>query len=102
MIHIIAKVTTVAGKRDKFLEEFRKIVPLVREEEGCIEYGPTVDANSDIAKQSKMGPDTAVIIERWTDLKALKAHLVADHMTDYRQRVKELIEDTVLEIYETA
>ena len=102
MIHVIAKVETVAGQRAKFLEEFRKIVPLVLAEDGCVEYGPTVDAVSDIEAQRTAGSDTAVIIERWTDLDALKAHLVADHMRAYRERVKELVENTVLEIYETA
>ena len=46
--------------------------------------------------------DAAVIIERWESLDALKAHLVADHMTAYREKVKNLVDGTVLEIYETS
>ena len=102
MIHVIAKIKTAAGKRGEFLEEFRKLVPSVLAEAGCVEYGPTTDAATDIDAQQLAGDDVAVIIERWESLAALKAHLVADHMTEYRMRVKHLVENTSLEIYETA
>ncbi len=102
MIHVIAKVETVAGQRAKFLEEFHKLVPQVLAEDGCVEYGPTIDAETEIPAQLKAGDNTAVIIERWETLDALKAHLVADHMTAYRERVKDLVQKTVLEVYETA
>ena len=102
MIHVIAKVKTAPGKRAEFLEEFRKLVPLVLAEAGCVEYGPTTDADTDIGAQQRAGDDVAVIIERWESLDALKAHLIADHMTAYRARVKNLVENTSLEVYETA
>ena len=101
MIHAIAKIHTVPGKRDAFVAEFHKLVPLVLEEDGCVEYGPTVDAVTDLDAQQKAGENVTVIIERWESLDALKAHLVADHMTAYRERVKDLVENTVLEVYET-
>ncbi len=101
MIHVIAKIHTVPGKRDAFVTEFHKLVPLVLEEEGCVEYGPTVDAVTDLDAQQKAGENVTVIIERWESLDALKAHLGADHMTAYRERVKDLVENTVLEVYET-
>lgn len=102
MIHVIAKIKTAPGKRAEFLAEFHKLVPLVIAEEGCVEYGPTVDAVTEIDAQQKAGQDVAVIIERWESLDALKAHLAADHMTAYREKVKDLVDGTVLEIYETA
>lgn len=102
MIHVIAKIKTVTGKRAEFLAEFHKLVPFVHAEAGCVEYGPTIDAVTDLDAQQKVGEDVAVIIERWESLDALKAHLVADHMTDYREKVKDLVESTSLEIYETA
>ena len=46
--------------------------------------------------------DVTVIIERWESLEALKAHLAADHMVAYRERVKEFVQNTALEVYETA
>ena len=102
MIHVIAKVTTVAGKRAEFIKAFKRVVPLVLEEVGCVEYGPTIDADTGLAAQQPAGDDVAVIIERWESLDALKAHLVADHMVAYREQVKDLVQNTVLEVYETA
>lgn len=102
MIHVIAKVTTKPGKRPDFLSEFHQLVPLVLEEAGCVEYGPTVDAQTDIHGQQLAGADVVVVIERWQSLDALKAHLVADHMLAYREKVRGLVENTVLEVYETA
>ena len=102
MIHVIAKIKTTPGKRAEFLEEFHKLVPLVLAESGCVEYGPTTDADTDIEAQQRAGDAVAVIIERWESLDALKAHLIADHMTAYRARVKNLVENTSLEVYETA
>ena len=102
MIHVIAKIQTAHGKRADFLAEFHKLVPSVLAEEGCVEYGPTTDAETGIEAQQKAGDDVAVIIERWESLDALKAHLVADHMTAYRESVKDLVAGMVLEVYETA
>ena len=43
---MIATIELHEGKREAFLAEFRKLVPLVRAEKGCLEYGPTIDIAS--------------------------------------------------------
>jgi len=91
MIHVIATIEIASGKRDAFLEEFRKIVEPVRAEEGCIEYGPTVDADTGIDAQQPNRPDVVTVVEKWESVEALKAHLVAPHMEAYRPRVKDLV-----------
>lgn len=101
MIHVIAKIEVVSGKRADFLAEFHKLVPLVLAEQGCVAYGPTVDAVTDIDAQKSAGNDVAIIIEQWESLEALKDHLQADHMAAYRQRVSGIVASTTLEIYET-
>ena len=50
MIHVIATIEVREGRRDEFLKEFHRIVPLVRQEQGCLEYGPAVDVPTGIAK----------------------------------------------------
>ena len=102
MIHVIATVELNPGTRDKFLAEFRKLVPEVKAEAGCIEYGPTVDAQTDIAIQYKVGPDRVVIIEKWADVASLKAHGVAPHMQAYRARVKEFVKGMELRVLSPA
>jgi len=98
MIHVIATIAVVRGKRDAFLAEFRRIVPLVRMEHGCLEYGPTVDLETTLTAQGPPRDNTVVIIEKWLDIAALEAHLIAPHMLEYRQRVKELLENVTLQV----
>ena len=102
MIHVIATIELVHGQRDRFLEEFRRIVPQVLEEEGCLDYGPAIDLPTGIAAQVPIRSDVVTIVERWESLKHLNAHLVAAHMTAYRERVKELVQKTTLQILEPA
>lgn len=102
MLHVIATIELNSGKREAFLEEFHRIVPLVRGERGCLQYGPAVDAATDITNQSLVGEDVVTIIERWEDVESLKAHLQAPHMLEYRPRVKEMIRSSRLQILEPA
>lgn len=102
MIHVLATVTVKPGKRDAFLDEFHRIMPLVHAEAGCIEYGPTVDIASGVSVQGPIRENVAVIIEKWESLAALKAHLQAPHMIEYRVRVKDLVESVTLQILESA
>ena len=49
-------------------------VPNVHAEEGCIEYGATVDLADAGPIQTKAGDDTFIVIEKWESLDHLKAH----------------------------
>ncbi len=91
MIHVVAILTTKPGQRDKVLSFFREIVPTVRKEDGCIEYGPAVDVEGRAGTSALFGPDTFVVIEKWESLKALEAHSAAPHMVAYGERVKDLM-----------
>src|SRR3954468_7001568 len=98
MIHVIATVEVAAGKRDAFLAEFHKIVPLVRAEAGCLEYGPAVDVEAGLSAQGPARPDVVVVVEKWDSLDALRAHLQAPHMVEYRPRVKPYVVRTDLQV----
>jgi quinol monooxygenase YgiN len=102
MIHVIATIELAEGRRAAFLDEFRKVVPHVLKEEGCLEYGPTVDVATDIAAQLPGRPDAVTIVEKWESLEHLKQHLVAPHMQEYRPRVKDLIVRSTLVVLEPA
>lgn len=100
MVHVIAMIELVPGKRDDFLRELQALLPVVRAEPGCLEYTPTADVRTDIAKQKCVGADTVVMIEKWSDVRALKAHLDAPHMHAFRRRVAGWVADTTLHILE--
>jgi quinol monooxygenase YgiN len=89
MIHVLATIEIVEGKREVFLEEFRRIIKDVRDEDGCIEYGPAIDLATDFAEPPKN--NLVTVIEKWASVPALQAHLKAPHMARYRERVKDMV-----------
>lgn len=91
MIHVIATIELVPGAKEAYLAVFRNLIADVRAEPGCIEYGPAIDAQTDLANQAKVGPDKVVVVEKWEDLAALKAHSVTPHMQAYRVNVKDFV-----------
>ncbi|HEX3598766.1 MAG TPA: putative quinol monooxygenase [Lacipirellulaceae bacterium] len=102
MIHVIATIQTVPGKRADLLAEFHRIVPLVRAEVGCIEYGPAVDVDSGIEGLPAVRGDVVTVVERWENVAALKAHLVAAHMLRYREAVKTIVAAVDIRVLEPA
>ncbi|WP_422931187.1 putative quinol monooxygenase [Singulisphaera sp. PoT] len=102
MIHVIATIELHPGQRENFLAEFRKLIPHVHAEEGCLEYGPTVDEATDIGAQEGPRADVVTVVEKWESVEHLKAHLVAPHMEAYRPAVKDMVIKTVLQILKPA
>jgi quinol monooxygenase YgiN len=98
MIHVIATVELHPGTRDPFLAEFRKLMPLVHAEKGCIEYGLAVDLPAGLAAQPPIRENTILVIEKWSDLHALEVHLRAPHMADYRKNVKDYVAALTLQV----
>jgi len=98
MIHVIATIELAAGKRQEYLDVFNAMVPLVRAEDGCIEYGPAVDAVTDIGAQLPVRDDVVTVIEKWESLDALKLHLTAPHMADYKKATKDIVTGLVLQL----
>jgi len=91
MIYVIATVELAEGKKALYLEELNKIIPMVRSEHGCLEYGPAADVLTGIPVQEPIDENAITIIERWADVGALKIHLTAPHMHSYREAVKDYV-----------
>jgi quinol monooxygenase YgiN len=91
MINVIAVITAKPGMRDSVLQAFRANVPAVKAEQGCIEYGAAVDLENGPKFQTKYGPDTFLVIEKWESMDALKAHAAAPHMAAYAAKTKDMI-----------
>jgi quinol monooxygenase YgiN len=98
MIHVIATISVAPGSRAAFLTEFGKLVPLVRAESGCLEYGAAIDEPTGLAVQSLAGENAVIVVEKWASVDALNAHLKAPHMADYRVRVKDLVQSVSLRV----
>ena len=98
MIHVVAIITAKPGMREHILEAFRANTPAVHAEEGCIEYGPAVDAEGLGSFQTRLGPDTFVVIEKWESVEALKAHAAAPHMAAYAAKTRDLLASRVIHV----
>jgi quinol monooxygenase YgiN len=72
--------------------------PAVHAEAGCIEYAPAIDAEGAGANQTKLGPDSFVVIEKWASLDALKAHAASPHMAAYAAKTRELVASRVIHV----
>jgi quinol monooxygenase YgiN len=102
VIHVLAIITAKSGMREAILRELRANMPAVHAENGCIEYGPAIDAEGIGSLQTRFGPDTLVVIEKWESPEALKAHAAAPHMAAYAAKTKDLIANRVIHVLSPA
>jgi quinol monooxygenase YgiN len=101
MIVVLASITVKPGKRDDFLKIFKANVSSVKAEKGCIEYFPTVDADTGLPPQVK-DENVVTIIERWESVDALRAHLTTPHMLAYREKTKDVVEGLSIKVLQEA
>jgi len=102
MIFVIATIELAEGRREEFLREFKEVVPKVRAEEGCLDYGPAIDFETNIPAQGSVRENVVTVIERWANIDTLESHLMAPHMIEYRKAVKEMVVRTTLQVLEPA
>ncbi len=102
MISVIAAIEVAEGQRDAFLAIFKAMVPKVRAEEGCIEYGPWLDLPTNIDLQEPARENVVTVIEKWESVEALEAHLIAPHMLEFRKAVQDLVTGITLQILQPA
>jgi quinol monooxygenase YgiN len=75
MIHVIAAIKAQPGQRDTLSAAFQEILPRVRGKVGCIEYSLAAHLPSGFPGQPPFDEDELIIVEKWDDLDALKAHM---------------------------
>jgi quinol monooxygenase YgiN len=102
MIHVVAVITAKPGMRESILQAFHANVLAVKAEQGCIEYGAAVDFEEGPKFQTKYGPDTFLVLEKWASMDALKAHAAAPHMAAYGAKTKDLIASRLIHILSPA
>ena len=97
MIAVVAVITAKPGQRAALLEAFHANVPAVRAEAGCLEYAGAIDADG-FSFAAPMGADTFVVLEKWADGDALRAHARAPHMAAYAAATKELVANRMIHV----
>jgi quinol monooxygenase YgiN len=102
VIHVIAIITAKPGMRGAILAAFQANMPVVRAEQGCIEYGPATDVEGVGPFQTEIGRDTFVVIEKWESAEALKARAASPHMDAYGAKTREMIASRVIYVLASA
>lgn len=101
MIHVVASIGVKPGKREEYIELFQENVPQVLAEAGCVEYVPTIDADTKI--EAQWTDETVVtVLEKWESLEALNAHLASAHMVQFFEETEDLVDDMSITILENA
>ena len=98
MLHVVATIEVHEGKRGEFLLVIEKLTPLVRAENGCVEYVAAIDVPTAIKVQVQPRHNVITVIEKWESIEALTAHLAAPHMATYREDVKEIVKGLALQV----
>ncbi len=100
MIHVIAELSLAPqpGARGAFLDHFRWLEPLVRAEDGCLEYRGALEVTTAIGAQTLPRPDVLLVIEKWASEAALAAHLDAPHMHEFARRTAGLMTGRTIRI----
>lgn len=89
MLLIQVTYTMRPGQRDAFVRRIREsgILDAIRGEEGCLGYSYYLPEEED---------GTLLLVEKWTDAPAQKAHLETPHMKQMAAFKPEYVADTKL------
>ncbi len=82
MISLFVKIPLKEGKAGEFTDAFKEIAAGVATEEGNLLYSLNF---------AKGEPNTAIIMERYTDQDALTAHSQSDHYKAFGARIGSLL-----------
>ena len=97
MIYMITRVTLLPGKRAEYIDEFKKIVGPVLEQQGCIEYDLYVDSTDQRFDNPKRD-DVVVLSEKWEGIEDLQLHSRSAVMNEFRGRIKGLRASSTYEL----
>ena len=96
MIYSIVTMIIKTGKMDAFLEECRKIRPLVLAEEGCLMYDYTREIDTGKERQEPVNPNRITLYEKWASSEALDIHSGMPYMEKFGARVAPLRESVTI------
>lgn len=98
MIHVLAELAIAPGARSAFVDHFRWLEPLVRAEQGCIEYRGALELRTGLPAQTPARDDVLLVIEKWESEAALAAHLDAPHMHEFGKRTKGMMTGRLIRV----
>jgi quinol monooxygenase YgiN len=77
-VRVVVVLQADPGKGAEQVAAFEAVAPLVRAEQGCLQYDLHAVADD---------PDRFVVLEHWASREALEGHLASAHMAAYAEQV---------------
>lgn len=82
LVYVMALINGKDDTKSDLAKELSAVVPIVRQEEGCLRYD---------LHQSADGKPVFMFYETWQSKEALAAHSKAPHMMAMREKIKDLV-----------
>jgi len=102
MIYAIATLHPRPAQHDALVAAFRDELPRVRAKHGSIEYSLAVHKQSGFPGQPPLDPDALIIVEKWSDLDSLKAHITDPHYQGWFSMIwQRLVASASMQVYES-
>jgi quinol monooxygenase YgiN len=79
---VVAEITAKPGREEELRSVLTSVVPLVRAEEGCVQYDLHVNTKD---------PASFLFYETWKDADALKCHAGSAHMRAFGAKAADLV-----------
>jgi quinol monooxygenase YgiN len=95
MIHVVAALRVKEGRLEEFLEMFRKLAPIVRQEKGCHQYLVTVDVEDTGVPSQVLRKNEITFVEKWEGVEAMEAHMQTPHMKAQMAQEGDIVEEMV-------
>lgn len=82
LVYVMALITGKDETKSDLAKELSAVVPIVRQEKGCLRYD---------LHESAEGKPVFMFYETWESKEALAAHSKAPHMMEMREKIKGLV-----------
>ncbi|ONI45180.1 hypothetical protein AN641_04550 [Candidatus Epulonipiscioides gigas] len=82
-LDILAIIVAKEDKRELVLSELKKLIPITRQEDGCIKYELFADDKN---------PNRFIFEEIWESAEKLEVHKNSSHMANYVEATKGAVE----------
>lgn len=82
-LSLVAIVGAKDGKKDFVYGEIKKLIPVTREEEGCISYNLFLDNKN---------PNRFVLEENWENYELWQNHMKNSHLKNFSEATKDALD----------
>jgi quinol monooxygenase YgiN len=93
MVIVAGSIFVDPQQVDRFVQAVVSLADKTRQETGCLHYTLAVDD----AAQGRI-----VVLERWRDEPALRAHLATEHVAAFLQQVGDIVKSMDAKLYDVS